>query len=120
MYEVRVVPGKNRLYFTMAGVVSEEDARAAAERLEEETKRLRPGFDTISNIAGLEPLPPQALEQIRRINEHLARFRRGRILRVVGKSAQTAVQFERLSKSYGYSAQLAFSLREAERLLDGK
>lgn len=120
MYEVRASPGKNRLYFTMAGVVSADDARAAAERVEEEMKRLRPGFDTVSNIAGLEPLPPEALEQIRRINRYLVGFQRGRILRVVGRSAKTAVQFERLSKAHGYSAQLAFSLQEAERLLDAK
>ena len=85
-----------------------------------EVLKLRPGFDTISDISGLEPLLPEALEHIREVNAFLLTRQRGRLIRVVGKSAQAAVQFERLSKHHGYSAELAFSLEEAERILDGE
>lgn len=119
MYEVRVRPGKNRLYFTMRGAVTEEEARAAAEELTRQLPQLRAGFDTITDINGLEPLSPDALAQIKRGNDQLMRVKPGRVIRVVGRSALAAVQFEKLSKAHGHSAQLAFSLEEAERLLDG-
>jgi hypothetical protein len=119
VFEVRVRVGKNRLYFTMSGVVSQAEAKAAADQTIQEVSRLRPGFDTISSISGLEPLEPGALAEIERINAFLVNLQRGRLIRVVGKSAQAAVQFERLSRGHGYSAQLAFSLKEAERILDG-
>ncbi len=118
MFEVRVGLGKNRLYFTMSGTVGQVEAQAAADQVIREVVRLRPGFDTISSISGLEPLEKAALEEIRRINAFLVTLQRGRLIRVVGRSAQAAVQFERLSRSHGYSAQLAFSLAEAERILD--
>lgn len=120
MFEVRVRPGRNRLYFIMRGSITEADAKAAADLLLAEVRKLRPGFDTISDISGLEPLTAEALEHIRRINSHLLALQRGRLIRVVGKSVNAAVQFERMSKSHGYSAELAFSLEEAERILDGE
>lgn len=119
LYEVRVRPGKNRIYFTMRGTITADEARAAADEVIKHVASLRPGFDTISDIAGLEPLSPEALEHIRRANAALVSISAGRTIRVVGRSAQAAVQFERLSKEKGYSAQLAFSLQEAERILDG-
>lgn len=103
----------------MRGAVSEEEARAAAEALISHLPQLRAGFDTITSIDGLEPLAPEALAHISRANDQLMRVNPGRVIRVVGRSAQAAVQFEKLSKPHGHSAQLAFSLAEAERILDG-
>ncbi len=118
MFEVRVGLGKNRLYVKMSGTVSPAEAGTAADEVIREVVRLRPGFDTITSISGLEPLAPEALKEIGRIKTFLATLQRGRVVRVVGRSAQAAVQFERLSRGHGYSAQLAFSLAEAERILD--
>lgn len=120
MFEVRIRPGKNRLYFTLAGKVSVEELDAATAVLTEEVSKLRPRFDTVSNIAGLEPLDEAALARIDAINRLLVKLRRGRLIRVVGRSAQAALQFERMSRPHGYSAELAFSLAEADRILDGE
>lgn len=103
----------------MRGTVSEDEARTAADEVIAHLDKLRAGFDTISDIAGLEPLAPAALEHIRRANDRLLALKPGKVVRVVGRSAQAAVQFEKLSKHHGYSAQLAFSMKEAEQLLDG-
>jgi hypothetical protein len=40
-------------------------------------------------------------------------------VRVVGRSSQAALQFQRISRAVGYDSRLAFSFAEAERLLDG-
>jgi hypothetical protein len=40
-------------------------------------------------------------------------------VRIVGRSAQIALQFARTSKEYQHEPYLAFSREEAERLLDG-
>lgn len=103
----------------MRGAVSAEEAARAVDEVLAQLPNLRPGFDTISDIAGLEPLSPEALEHIRRANQSLIQLQPGRVVRVVGRSAQVAVQFEKLSKQLGYSALLAFDVQEAERLLDG-
>ncbi len=40
-------------------------------------------------------------------------------VRVVGRSSQAALQFQRISRTVGYDSRLAYSFAEAERLLDG-
>jgi hypothetical protein len=37
---------------------------------------------------------------------------------VVGRSSQAAVQFQRIGRAVGYDSRLAFSVGEAEELLD--
>lgn len=120
MFEVRIRPGKNRLYFTLSGKVNPEELDAALTILKEEVAKLRPRFDTVSNISGLDALDDGAMERIDQINRFLVKMRRGRLIRVVGRSAQAALQFERMSRPHGYSAELAFSLAEADRILDGE
>ena len=81
-------------------------------------ERLRPGFDMVSDLSGVTRLPPESTGQLRRIIEAARAKGYRRAVRVVGRSAVAAVQFERISRALSHEAYLAFSMEEAERLLD--
>ena len=121
MFEVRTNVGINRIYATLWGHVSDAEAREIGDRMVHDlTTRLRPGFDLISDVSRAEPMSEFGLGQLKRIMETALRHRIRRVVRVVGRSAHTTLQFERVSRELGYAAYLCFSLEEAERVLDGE
>jgi hypothetical protein len=111
--------GKNRLYIRIEGRIDDAQARSVGDAIIREMDRMRPGFDLVSDLSQAEPLGPEGLGQFKRLLE-AARARRFRhAVRIVGKAAQTALQFSRTSKELQHEPYLAFSREEAERLLDG-
>ncbi|QSQ23987.1 hypothetical protein JY651_03125 [Pyxidicoccus parkwayensis] len=120
MFEVQALVGKNRLVMRLWGNVDDAEARQIGDAAVAGMERLRPGFDMVSDLRGLTTVvSPEGMIQLRRIVEaaRVKGFRRG--VRVVGRSAEAALQFERVSRAIGHEVYLAFSLEEAERLLDG-
>jgi hypothetical protein len=119
LFEIRPHVGKNRLYVTLTGTLSEAEAREFTLQAAEAVDRLRRGFVTIAVISSLDPLSPEAIDQLKPFVKDCVGRGERQAIRVVGKSTQAAVQFEKLGKHSGQSAHLAFSLEEAERMLDG-
>ncbi|MFP2913482.1 hypothetical protein ACLESD_52525 [Pyxidicoccus sp. 3LFB2] len=119
MFEVEARIGKNRLVVRIWGDVDDAEARQIGDAAVSAIDRLRPGLDTLSDLSGLTHVPSECAAQLRRIVEAARARGLRRAVRVVGRSAQAALQFERVSRSIGHEAYLAFSLEEAERLLDG-
>jgi hypothetical protein len=111
--------GKNRIFIRIEGQIDEAQARGVGDAIIKEMDRLRPGFDVVSDLSKAEPLGPEGLAQFRRIVEAQRQRKAGRAVRIVGKAAQTALQFARTSKEVAHEPYLAFSKEEAERLLDG-
>src|SRR5262249_46236560 len=84
-----------------------------------EIAKLMSHFDVVTDIAGVDTLLPDVMARATEL-EVLLHHRGGkRIVRVVGRSSGAAVQLERVSRDAGKEAYLAFSLAEAEKLLDG-
>jgi hypothetical protein len=73
----------------------------------------------LSDLRGLTRVPGECAAQLQRIVEAARARDSRRVVRVVGRSAAAALQFERVSRSIGHEACLPFSLGEAERMLDG-
>lgn len=119
MFEVRAIVGRNRLHLLLAGHLEEAEIQAATDAVVADLPRLRPGFDVVSDITGLEPLEEYALVHIRRIHQAIVQKGCRRVVRVVGKSAQAAVQLERISREAKLEVYLAYSRAEADRMLDG-
>lgn len=119
MFEVEARVGKNRLLVRIWGDVDDAEALRIGDAAVSAMERLRPGFDMVSDMSGLRHVPPQAMAQLRRIVEAARARGFRRVVRVVGRSVEAAVVFERTSRAIGHEAHLAFSLEEAERLLDG-
>lgn len=119
MFEVEARVGKNRLVVRLWGEIDDAESQRIADAAIAAMERLRPGFDMLSDLSGVTRIPSQAAEPLRRIIEaaRTRRFRRG--VRVVGRSVDAALLFERISRGIGHEAYLAFSLEEAEQLLDG-
>jgi hypothetical protein len=119
MVEIRALPGRERLMMTFKGQVLEEELERAEQQLGQALARLGPAFDMISDVSAAEKLSPGAVERIRRMGELIVSAGLRTHVRVVGRSGQAALQFQRISRSVGYDSRLAFSLVEAEGLLDG-
>ncbi|WP_343073617.1 hypothetical protein [Pyxidicoccus fallax] len=119
MFEVEAQVGKNRLVVRLWGDIDEAEAFRIGDAAVAAMERLRPGFDMLSDLSGVTKLPEKATGQLQRIVEaaRTKGFRRG--VRVVGRSVEAALLFERRSRLLGHEVHLAFSLEEAERLLDG-
>ncbi|MBZ4419537.1 hypothetical protein [Myxococcus sp. RHSTA-1-4] len=119
MFEVEARVGKNRLVVRLWGEIDDAEALRVGDAAVAAMDRLRPGFDMVSDLSGVTRVPPQAAGQLRRIIESGRARGFRRVVRVVGRSLEAAVVFERTSRAIGHEAHLAFSLEEAEQLLDG-
>ena len=119
MYSVQAHVGKNRLYVTFAGEMTEAEFGSALDEIERALEKLRPGFDMLADITALKPLPEGTFPGIRRTAVLLRDRGIRRAVRIVGKATAAAVQFERGTRIEGYGANLAFSREEGERVLDG-
>lgn len=119
MLEIRVHPGKNRLYLSMHGDVTKEDLILGQPRFAEALERLRPGFDIVNDVSGLISLDPLAEQIFTVATESVRAVGMRRVVRVVGRSVEAAALFERMNRKIGFgSALLAYSLEEADRVLD--
>ncbi|WP_205525481.1 STAS domain-containing protein [Pyxidicoccus trucidator] len=119
MFEVEARVGKNRLVVRIWGDLDDAEARQIGDAAVRAVDRLRPGLDILSDLSGLTRVPVECAAQLRRIVEAAQARGLRQVVRVVGRSAEAALQFQRISRSIGYEAYLAFSLEEAERMLDG-
>jgi len=101
------------------GQLLDEELERAERELRQAVPRILPRFDMISDVSEAEALSPAAVERIRRMAELIVSAGLRTHVRVVGRSGQAALQFQRISRAVGYDSRLAYSFVEAERLLDG-
>jgi hypothetical protein len=119
MIEIRALPARARVMVVYRGKVLATELEQAEQQLRSTLPRLAPEFDMVCDISGADPLTPEAVAGVRRMAELLLPAGMRTHVRVVGRSGQTALQFQRIGRSLGYDSRLAFSLDEAEGLLDG-
>lgn len=116
---VRIEPdvGRNFLLMEISGRPTPEEVAIAEAHVRAAIRRLKPRFAVLSDVRNLESLDGLTAADARRIGELLAGAHVRRVVRVVGKSSAAAIQMERLARSLGHSAHLAFSREEAMALL---
>jgi hypothetical protein len=119
MVEIRAFPGRERLLMVFRGQVLEEELDRAEPELREALTRMGPRFDMISDVSAAETLSPETVERIRQMGKLIVDAGLRTHVRVVGRSGQAALQFQRISRTVGYDSRLAYSMTEAESLLDG-
>jgi hypothetical protein len=118
MVDIRALPGRQRLMMVFKGQVTEEELARAEQELREVLPGIAPAFDMISDVSAAETLSPPAIERIRRMGELIVAAGLRTHVRVVGRSSRAAVQFQRIARTVGYDSRLAYSVEEAEELLD--
>lgn len=118
--DTEVDVGKNRLFVRIEGRIDDIQAQSIADSIIKAMERLRPGFDMVTDLTQAEPLGPEGVAQFKRLLEAHRAKKAGRAVRIVGRSAQVALQFARTSKELQHEPYLCFSRAEAERWLDGE
>jgi hypothetical protein len=116
---VRISPdvGRNRVIIQLSGAPGSAQSAAVEQDLRAALSRLRSPVDVLSDIRELETLEALLGDDFRRLGMILHDFGVRKVVRVVGKSAQAAVQMERISRQLnGHTAHLAFSMDEAEQV----
>jgi len=118
MYEIRIEIAKNRLYTTLSGFFSTEEAKKAVDEVIEATQKLKPGYDVITDVTLFKPASPEAAKEIGRVQAHFATSGLRRGLRVIGANTMAELQFNRLAKQTTYDANNVATVEDAEKILD--
>ena len=104
----------------LSGSPTPEEAVAAEKELRTGVLRLRPPIDILSDVTQLDSLElilPGTSERFGAIVDEVGVRR---VVRVVGRSTEGALQMQRAMRSFAHSAHLAFSRDEAEAVLSGR
>lgn len=116
---VRYSPTKNRLYVTMDGELTVDDAERLKKAYGDALTQCKSGFDVITIAEGLVPFNTDVQHVFTDICILVSKFGVNRVVRVVGDTPRGAMQLNLLSRSAGgYVATNFKTLDEAEKFLD--
>ena len=118
MFKVHADTVRNRLYITLVGFFAIEEAKQCGDETIAATRKLKPGYDVVTDITEFKPGSQDVAKDIERVQMHfkISGARQG--VRVVGSNAPTSMQFARVGKSAGFEATNVATMAEAEKLLD--
>ncbi len=110
---------KNRLVTTVKGSVDIAELRAWSANLLAELKKLKPGFEVISDILDCQPTTEEGRLIIQDTQRKAKEMGMGNVVRITkGGNMITSNQWQRSSRAVGYVALEAASVQEADKLLD--
>lgn len=118
MYKIRVDIAKNRLYVTLVGFFSSEEIRQCGDETIAATKRLRPGYDVVTDITQFKAGTPEVAADIKRVQLHFQTSGARQGVRIVGGNPIAKMQFRRTSSEVAYNSVDVSTLEEAEKLLE--
>ena len=117
-WKMRVDPLRNRLYGELEGFFTAEEMKKCADETIEATKKLRPGYCTVTDISRCKPLPPEATKEIERVQAHFRKSGARQGVRIVGGTVLSGMQFRRTGGETEWNSVNLPSLEEAEKFLD--
>jgi len=120
MFTIRADIDKNRLYCTLNGFFKYEEMKECTDKTIEECKKLKPGFDVITDISQFKAVGQDALDEVMRAQAFFKEHGVRHAIRVEGGSKLTNIQFSRLGKSVDYVPQVVETMAEAEKILDAQ
>jgi len=110
---------KNRMYLTISGTVSYEEAVKAKILIENEISFLKPDFDLINDISKFIRGDDEAGSVLKGIMTLLIQKKVNRIVRVVGTSKMGLIQFANNSLAMdSYKLKYVPTMEEAEKFLN--
>jgi hypothetical protein len=118
MYAIRADTLKNRLYVTLSGFFTLEEMQRCGDETIEATKKLRPGYDVVTDITQFKPGPPEIAKDIERVQAHFRKSGARQGVRIVGGSVLSGMQFRRTGAQVEYNSVNVASLQDAEELLN--
>jgi hypothetical protein len=120
MFKVHADLARNRLYLTLSGFFSFEEAKACGDETVAATHKLKPGYDVITDISSFKPGTQEVAKDIERVQAHFKSTGARRGVRVVGANAASSMQFARLATQVGFTSCNVATLADAEKLLDSE
>ncbi|MHB8904865.1 MAG: hypothetical protein ACYC6D_01925 [Melioribacteraceae bacterium] len=110
---------KNRLYLSISGTVSYDEAEKAKDLIEKEIVLLKPDFDLINDISKFIHGDDEAGSILKEIMTMLIEKKVNRIVRVVGTSKMGLIQFANNSLAMdSYKLKYVPTIEEAEKFLN--
>ncbi len=117
MYNNKSDVGKNRLYVSFKGRMAEDEIKKGAANVIDEARKLKPGFGVISEISEFVPTTEDGRMVMQGCMKSLKEMGMGHVVRVV-KGSIAGNQWQRTSKTVGYTADEVSTMHEAEALLN--
>ena len=117
MYKVHADTARNRLYITLAGFLSLDEAKTCGDDAIVATRKLKSGYDVITDITDFKPGTQEVAKDIERVQLHFKNSGARRGVRIVGQNAPSSMQFSRTGKAAGFNAVNVPTLAEAEKVL---
>lgn len=117
MYTIRTDPGKNRLYVSLVGFFNLEEMKKCVDETIEATKKLKRGYDVVTDITQFKPGSPEVTKEVERVQAHFVAFGVRQGVRIVGASALAGMQFKRTGTQAGYMSTNVATPEEAEEVL---
>lgn len=119
MYRITTDIEKNRLYLTLVGFISEQEALSIKKSLITEISRLSENFDIINDITHFRLGLEQSGEVLKEIIKHLMDCKVNRIVRVVGGSQAGMIQFaSNTGSNLPYHVSYVPAVEDAENMLN--
>ena len=117
MYTVRADTLRNRLYVTLVGFFSIDEMKRCGDETIEGTKKLRPGYDVITDITQFKAGTPEVAADIERVQAHFRKSGARQGVRIVGGNVLSGMQFRRTGGQAEYNSVNVPSLEAAEEFL---
>lgn len=118
MYNVVTDRNQNRITITLSGAVTREEAKAVVAKLEEEVRKVKIGFDVITDISNCKLGYLNASPILRQAMNMLQKKGVRKVVRVVGRMKIILAQFKKISDGFsGYRPHYVVSMKDAEEIL---
>ncbi len=116
-YTVKADTSKNILYLSLDGFFEQSVIQEISDVIVRELSLLKPGYGFINDVSRFKPTTEEGVEEIKQLQLRLYNNGLGKVVRVVGESLMSKLQFERKSKEVGYNADHVQSISEAEEII---
>jgi hypothetical protein len=117
MYKIKHDFTKNRLYLTLEGAFTLDDAQQCVKDVIAASTKLKRGYDVVNNISQLKVVTQEIAKEIEKVQAHFVSSGARMGVRIVNTNVISGMQFKRTAGNAGYKSVNVSSLQEAEELL---
>jgi len=118
MHIVKIDAMKNRLYLSLIGVISIQEAAKVKDEIINDVANLKPGFDVINDLSKYIHGDDSAAMYLQEVTRYFIAKEVKRIVRIVGQSKTGLMQFAKYSQLDGkVNVKYVPTIEEAEQVL---
>ena len=111
---------RNRLTIVLDGSFNADQMKAITDEVIEAAKKLKAGYDVVTDISHFSVVSQEATEEIERAQKHFVESGAARGVRIVGDHVLPGMQFRRTGNEVHFVSTNVKTLQEAEEFLKAK